>query len=84
MTTVWLLFSVGDPGSYELIPQTVRPHLAHIVRQRQVMNFPHEVHCYCGGQAGGRMVRCDECDAWFHVRCVSGPIGDQWVCRNCV
>jgi len=49
------MFSVGDPASYELVPEKVRPHLAAIVRQQQTENFPYEVHCYRQGQAGGHM-----------------------------
>ena len=79
------MFSVGDPASYELVPEKVRPHLAAIVRQQQTENFPYEVHCYCQGQAGGHMVACDTCDRWYHVACLSGAVGtSSWICRNCV
>jgi len=41
------MFSVGDSATYEFVPKKVRPHLAAIVRQQQIENFPYDVHCYC-------------------------------------
>jgi len=74
----------GDPASYELLDEEVRPHLASMVRQRTVTQFPHRRHCYCDGEAGGRMVACDGCNGWFHLTCLSGKLtqGD-WLCRQC-
>jgi len=68
------MFSVGDSATYEFVPKKVRPHLAAIVRQQQIENFPYEVHCYCQGQAGGRIVACDTCDCWYHVACLSDTL----------
>ena len=74
----------GDPASYELIADKVRSHLAGIVRQKSVTQFPVAHHCYCNGEAGGRMVACDHCDKWFHVTCISGRVGrGDWLCRGC-
>jgi len=76
-----------DPGVYELNPDRVRLHLAAIVRSGKVTSFPYAVHCYCEGQAGGRMVACDTCGRWFHRGCLSA--GNRiiknrgWCCRHC-
>jgi len=80
----YLLSAVGDPASYELVQSEVRPHLAGIVRQQTLSQFPCKRHCYCDAPAGGRMVACDGCDRWYHAACLSGPVGNsQWLCRHC-
>jgi len=78
------LVCAGYPASYELVADEVRPHLASIVRQQEVTDFPFVRHCYCDGQAGGRMVGCDGCHRWFHLACLSGEVGPgDWLCRLC-
>ena len=56
-----------DPSSYELIQDAVRPHLASMIRDSVMTKFPFQQHCYCNGQAGGRMLACDRCDRWFVI-----------------
>jgi len=74
----------GDPASYELVDELVRPHLSDIMRKQDVTAFPYEQHCYCDGPAGGRMVQCDMCNRWFHRTCISGVVGcGDWLCRQC-
>jgi len=61
-----------------------RPHLASMIRDSVVTKFPFEQHCYCNGQAGGRMVACDRCDRWYRAACLSRVIvTDEFVCRSC-
>jgi len=78
------VLGVGDPATYELLEDEVRAHLATIVREQRLSPFPCRRHCYCGEPAGGRMVACDSCDQWYHVTCLSRPVGDsEWLCRLC-
>jgi len=74
-----------DPASFELVPETVRPHIACMLRENKVMKFPFVQHCICGGQAGGRMFACDACNKWFHMRCLSSvpTANDTWQCPSC-
>ena len=51
MLHICAVFCTEDPGYYELMPQSVRPHLAAIVRRGGVDKFPFQEHCYCNGQA---------------------------------
>jgi len=79
-----MVICTGDPASYEYLESEVRPHLAKIIREERLCNFPARQHCYCNAPAGGRMVACDHCDQWFHISCLSGPVcGNQWLCRQC-
>jgi len=80
-----VVVSGGDPASYELIEDEVRPHLARIIRQQRLSPFPCRRHCYCSGQAGGRMLACDMCQKWFHFSCLSGKVDPKslWYCRLC-
>jgi len=75
----------GDPASFEFVPEAVRPHLATMLRENEVKPFPFVHHCVCDGQAGGRMIACDACDKWYHMRCLTTqPRGNAtWLCASC-
>ena len=69
----YLLSAVGDPASYELVDSEVDDVL-----------FVN-IHCHSFLASGivtvmhqrGRMVACDGCDRWYHVACLSGPVGNS-------
>ena len=47
------------------------------------------VMCVCQGADDGRpMVRCDECQTWYHLVCMDiedeSELGDEWYCWKCV
>jgi PHD-finger len=48
--------------------------------------------CVCGGKNDSRsLVQCDDCERWYHLRCVGikhvdelGGDDDPWYCRDCL
>lgn len=52
--------------------------------------FPYvslSIYCYCKmPETYGDMVQCDDCDEWYHMKCVeveSSGIAGKWLCRAC-
>ena len=46
------------------------------------------IYCYCRlPDNGEKMVCCDNCEEWFHVRCINTKVStnlqDCWYCNNC-
>ena len=57
---------------------------------RQTQYFPYtcvDIYCYCKmPETYGDMVQCDECDEWYHIRCVpvdKRKISAKWLCKTC-
>ena len=66
-------------------------------KKRRASPSVEEVCIYCavafiGGKNEPRWVACDNCDAWYHVKCtdLSPSLSReevktlQWFCRNCI
>jgi hypothetical protein len=48
-----------------------------------------KVYCTCQGPCYGKMIECEKCKEWFHLRCVGIEEGqepddnDCWFCKKC-
>ncbi len=47
--------------------------------------FQLEVYCHCKmPETYGDMVECEECEEWYHIRCVNANTMAKWLCKYCV
>ena len=50
--------------------------------------FPYiQINIYCSckmPETYDDMVECENCEEWFHVRCVKGDLTSEWICNYCI
>ncbi len=44
--------------------------------------FQLGVYCHCKmPETCGDMVECEECEEWYHIRCVNAKTTAKWLCK---
>ena len=62
------------------------PVIKKQTRRKRLVDTVHiELHCVCRLPDNGTpMIKCDECQCWFHAVCVNAVLGEKpWFCQTC-